>query len=623
MSRLSDRSGSAELLAQLGGVDPMTLTPRNVARIVRAADRLRPATNVRVAFCGTHSFEPLPEFLLAHGLIFGVGIAAHVAPYGQYMQQLMTDDSELLGFDPQIVMVSCALRQIAPRIHSDFGSVPPEELAAERDRILDHLGQAAEQAAARTSAIVLMANFPRPAHPALGIADGKQPVSEMEFYYSLNLELLTRFKDSDRIHIFDLDRLIGSEHASSAERMYFIAKRIWDAPRCNAIAQELLRYVVAATGRTRKCLVVDLDNTLWHGVVGEEGPDGVKVGPGSAIGEAFESHQHAIRALMSRGVLLAVSSKNNVADVAEVFARRKEMPLKWDDFAATDVSWNDKVSGLERLAAELNIGLDSMVFIDDNPAERAIVRDALPAIAVPELPPDPADYATFMRRLAYFEKPRVNKDDKIRLHDYAAQRGREQLRVAARDLEQYLVGLGTRIVVRRATASDLARVHELFSKTNQFNLTTHRYALGELQALLEREDTHLGVVTAEDRFSQMGTIGVYLLRRESDGIRLDSFLLSCRALGRGIETATMNCLKREVKEEFGASSLRAEFIPTAKNAPASRFLEQEGFRLVERKPEGTEEYVIEGASLMPRACAHVAIEHRMESNRISHEAKTH
>ena len=594
----------AELIGQKG---PSNLTPVEVRRAIRAGKRLGVRTDARVAFLGTHNFEPLPDYVQAHGLGLGIGVGTYTAPYGQYMPQLLDPDSAVCRYAPHVLMLSCSIRQIAPDLHYDFASLPPATLASERERILGHVIHAAESAALRTAAVVLIANFPRPAYPAVGVADTKQKMSEAEFYLDLNLELIRRLKSADRIYPFDLDRLVGGLRPKLSERMFFVAKTVWDESSCSAVAQEVLRYVVAATGRTRKCLVVDLDNTIWKGVVGEDGSSGVQVGPGSASGEAFESHQRAIRSLRHRGVMLAVCSKNNQADVDEVFSARSDMPLKWGDFVAAEVGWADKASGVRQLAADLNIGEDSMLFLDDNPAERAIVRGELPAVIVPELPNDPADYGSHLRQLVYFEKLRVNDDDLTRLADYKAQRQRKKLHSETRDLDKYLASLETSIVVRYARQADLGRAHELFNKTNQFNLTTRRYTLAEVQFFFSDPAANLGIVSARDRFGSMGTIGVFLVRRDEDGWLLDSFLLSCRALGRGIGTAIMNTLKAEVTRRPGPHRLTAEFIPTAKNAPASGFLERQGFTLLNRRDDGSAVYVLEGAALEPRHCPHVSV----------------
>lgn len=606
-----------ELRRIVATLDPLSLSPTHVAIINRAAERLSLPRDVRVAYAGSHSMDPLPACLRAHAVGLGIGISDFVAPYGQYMQQLLGDATELQAFRPDLLFISCALRQIAAHVHDEFESLAQAELLAERERILDHVVEVAELAAARLGATVLVGNFPRPVHPALGVADAKRELGETEFYLTLNLALLRRFKDSDRIHVVDLDRLAGGMSRPSAERMYFLAKSLWNPQQANHIAGELLRFLIAATGRTKKCLVVDLDNTLWGGVAGEDGPAGIQVGQGSFTAEAFESFQYAVRSLRGRGIVLTICSKNNPEDVTAVFAAREQMPLKLDDFAAREISWDDKATGLLNLAAALNIGADSLVFVDDNPAERAIVRAALPGVTVLELPPDPADYASFLRAQPVFDKLRIGADDLARLADYGSQVSRDRLRLEAGNLEDYLQGLGTEVHVRGAQPGDVARIHELFNKTNQFNLTTRRYSLADVERYLADPACRLGVATAGDKFGAMGTIGVYLV--ESSGVvaRLDSFLMSCRALGRGIETAVMNCIKREVVEHFGSRRILAEFVPTRKNAPAKGFLAAEGFRREGVAEDGTESYVLDESGFAARPGSHLKVLHEFESKLVT------
>ena len=603
-----------ELRDIVAGLGPACLSSTEVALVNRAAERLAFPVGLRFAYAGSHSMDPLPACLRARAVGLGIGVADFIAPYGQYMQQLLGEETELLAFDPDVLLISCTMRQLAPRIHNAFETLSKDALLAERDRILAHVTEVAELAAARLGATVLVGNFPRPGQPALGVADAKRELGEAEFYLTLNLELARRFRDSDRIHVVDLDRLVGGLRQDATEPMYFIAKIVWSPDQANHIAQELLRYVVAATGRTRKCLVVDLDNTLWGGVAGEDGPDGVRVGQGSPDAEAFESVQYAVRALRGRGIILAVCSKNNPEDALAVFSARDQMPLKLEDFSAREIGWDNKATGLLNLAAALNIGVDSLVFVDDNPAERAAVRAALPGVTVLEMPADPADYATFLRAQPLFDKLRVSADDLARLADYSLQQGRERMRVEAGNLEDYLRGLGTNVHVRPAQPVDVARVHELFNKTNQFNLTTQRYSLADVERFLADPAYRLGVASAADNFGAMGTIGLFLAEVRGGVARLDSFLMSCRALGRGIETAVMNCVKREMAEKFACRQMYAKFIPSGKNTPAKDFLAAEGFELEETSQEGAESYRLDEPGFAPRPCSHLAVVHEFEGN---------
>lgn len=596
-----------ELHRAVASIDPFLMSPRDVAVVNRAAKRIGITRDFRVAYTGTHSFQPLPEYLEAHAIGSGIGIQSYISPYGQYMQELLDDRSGLIEFRPQLLFISCALRQLAPRVYNEFGSLTKDELRSEKTRILEQLAEVATVASERLGATVLLGNLARPPFPQLGIADLKAECGETEFYLTLNLELLERFKDSARVHIVDLDRLAGGMRRPSAEKMFFMAKSIWTDFQCNAIAQELLRYAIAATGRTRKCLVVDLDNTVWGGVAGEDGPEGVRIGQGSALAEAFESFQYAVRGLRQRGIMIAIASKNNPPDVEAVFNRRDPMPLTLSDFSAKEIGWGDKGSGVLNVAADLNIGTDSLVFADDNPAERAIVRGTVPGVEVLEMPSDPADFADFLRRQVWFEKLKVGEDDVARMQHYSIEQERQRLRTGATNLEQYLRELGTEVIVRLALPSDIPRVHELFNKTNQFNLTTRRYTLAEVERFQTEPKFTLGIASARDNFGEMGTIAVFLLESHGELVRLDSFLMSCRALGRGIETAIMNCVKQKVSQSVSVQRLEATFIPTKRNNPAKDFLGDQGFELLDRTADGSEQFCLLRENSAPIPCEHLEL----------------
>jgi len=337
---------------------------------------------------------------------------------------------------------------------------------------------------------------------------------------------------------------------------------------------------------------------------------GLKVGTGDPVGEAYADFQHAIRALTRRGVLLAIASKNNPEDVDSVFQQRSDMPLRREDFSVVQISWNSKVQALETIANTLEIGIDSLVFMDDNPAERAMVRGALPQVLVPELPDSPALYANFLRRQGWFERLQITTEDHGKTRQYRDQAERAAVRRASGSLDQYLVDLGTELEVRRAGPKDLPRIHQLFNKTNQFNLTTRRYGLGEVEEFAGSPRHLLCVASARDRYGELGQIGVFLVDVDGKDATLDSFLVSCRALGRGIESAMMNALKQTMRRLLPDGVLIARFMPTPKNAPARGFLEAQGLRLVDVGPGGEMAFRTPIADLQPIDTPHIGVQCR-------------
>ena len=607
-----ERIRSAETFAGvyecLRAVDPEGLTARDVALIEAALERTRGPVDLRIAFAGSHTFEPLPQYVRAHFAMAGVGAETYVAPYGQYVQEVLAPHSGLVQFAPNVIFLSVLLRQISADVNERFAALSSAQRRAEKERILDHVLQWTAAAKSATDAIVVVADFPRPGSRLLGIADMKLEYGETEFYAELNLELLRALKNDDRAHVLDMDGLSaqwGGARAFSA-KMYYMAKSPWTAAFCNAIAAELLRYGIAASGLTKKCLVMDMDNTLWGGVLGEEGTAGVRVGPGEPEAEAYEDFQRAMKALAGRGVLLAICSKNNRADVEELFAARPEMPLALGDFAAAEINWEPKHENLARIAGALNIGIDSLLFVDDSAAECLLVQRTLPAVQTLHLGPDPAANRDAVLGLPWLERLAITAEDAAKRAQYAANARRAGRKQQAADMAAYLAELGTELTVADARPENVQRVHQLFAKTNQFNVTTKRYGIADVQSFLEDDRWTLVIGSVQDTFGEMGIIGLYLVELERRAARIDSFILSCRALGRDVESAFMNHLKQRFLLSGRADALQATFVPTRKNAPAEGFFEAQGFDLVRADlPDGRKSYALARERAELRACEHI------------------
>jgi FkbH-like protein len=572
---------------------------------------------VRVAYLSNFTLDLLPPQVETAAVAAGLAVEGYAAPFGQYFQAVLDGASELVAFRPDVVFLALSLRLLRPEPLARFGALPAAERRALVTEIVAHL-EAWVAAALRLGATLVLANFASPIQPGAGVvADSKAEYGESELYLDLNREILCRCKGNPRVQLFDLDRLasgFGKERVLD-RKLFYLARMEWSPAFLPAVAGELVRHLVAARGLARKCLVLDLDNTLWGGVVGEEGAAGVRIGPGDPEGEAYLDFQRRVKALEERGILLAVCSRNNPADVQEVFATRREMALRRDDFAAFDVSWDPKHEGLQRIAAELGLGLDSLVFLDDNPAEIALVQQLLPAVEAVLLPPDPAEYAAQLDRLPWFEKATILPEDRGKTAQYRENRERRALEETAGYLESYLASLETVLTLRRAGPGDLPRAHQLFAKTNQFNLTTIRYALPELERLAADPACHLGLVAARDRFGDLGTIGAFLLRREEEALVIDSFLLSCRALGRGIESAVMNEVKALFLATTGCREFQARFVPTPRNRPAEGFYEREGFRRAGRTEEESL-YVLTREEARPTACPWIEVATRSASCKV-------
>lgn len=598
-----------DIAAALAGADVGGLAGREVTVISRQIDKLRQHADIRIAYLGNHTIEPLPQYVSVAGASAGVQVAGYVGDFNQYYQEILGDDRGLRAFDPDLMVVSLSLRELAPQVYYGFSKLDAPAKRAEHDAIVRHIVEWADAAIKATNASLLIANFVTPAWSHAGIADLHDHGGETEFYMRLNLELMIRFAGNPRVYLFDLERVVsrfGKSRAFNATT-YYLARMPWQEELLPHLAEELVRYVHAYLGRAKKCLVLDLDNTLWGGVVGEDGPEGIEIGQNSPAGEAFAEFQQAVLALKNRGIILAINTKNNYDDVQDLFRRRQDMPLKLEDFSSIQINWDSKHENVIKIAQELNIGIDSLVFVDDNPAECALIAEMLPAVTVVQLSGDPAQYADLLHGLRAFEKLSITEEDRVKARQYQENRQRSQHLEAVGDLDRYLAGLETEVSIRAPSDGNRARVHQLFAKTNQFNLTTKRYSPADIDRFMQDGDFVLRIIDAKDRFGELGTIGVYLIDLSNGVARVDSFLMSCRAIGRGIETAAMNGIKEQFLLKQDYTELLATFVPTKKNLPARDFYESQGFALIGETASGERSFTLRAGEAALIACPHVVV----------------
>lgn len=337
--------------------------------------------------------------------------------------------------------------------------------------------------------------------------------------------------------------------------------------------------------KRKKCLVLDLDNTLWGGVLGEEGIDGIQIG-GDYPGKAFLYFQKALSHLSRSGVILAVCSKNNEQDVIEAWEKNPYMILRKDAFVAYRINWNDKATNIKELAVELNIGLDSFVFVDDNPTERELVKQMLPMVSVPDFPEQPYELPVFFKHLVedYFKVYSITKEDRQKTEQYKANAARAQLQNSFADFDKYVESLDIQISIEQADEFNIQRIAQMTQKTNQFNLTTKRYTDADVRNFIEK-GWRIWCISVADKFGDNGITGTVMIA----GDEIDTFLLSCRILGKGIEVAFAQKVCAMLAES-GVDLLKAKYIPTTKNAQVKDFYEKCGFTCQVENEDGSKEY---------------------------------
>ncbi|HBS79813.1 MAG TPA: methoxymalonyl-ACP biosynthesis protein [Pseudomonas sp.] len=574
------------LAAQLAGYRrDFTLTTR-LDRL--ASEGLRALANgeasvsglqpLRIALLSSHTVDHLVPAIRVAGLQRRLALSVHVAPYGMYRQALLMDDPELASFAPQLIVLALDARDAPLQLPLEASQQDVDAAVAER---VDELRLLWRRARERYAAQVVQQTIVPADPPIFGSFEALVPVSPYALIERLNAAIRAAARE-DGVLLMDLawEAARGSYGDGLAEPVrWYQAKQLVSPNLAPLYGDQLARIAAASAGLSRKCLVLDLDNTLWGGVVGDDGVDGIHLGQGSPSGEAFLAFQRYAAQLARRGIILAVCSKNDLS-VAEAAFNHPEMALKRSDIAAFVANWEDKAGNLRRIASMLDIGLDSLVFVDDNPAERDIVRRELPEVAVPELPDDVADYPARVAAAGYFEAVSFTSDDATRGRNYALNAERKAAMSQATDMEGYLRGLEMVLTATPIGAAELARSTQLINKTNQFNLTTRRYSEAEVERIASDPAAVALAIRLADKFGDNGLISVVLARPDaavaSDELLIDSWLMSCRVLGRQVEDAVLDVLAAAATAA-GYHALIGEYRPTERNGMVAEHFPRLGF----------------------------------------------
>jgi FkbH-like protein len=568
---------------RLGYLDAIQLD-----RAVTGDAELRAAGDpaVRIALLGAFTLEHLVPFVRVAALRHGLNLEVYTGAYGQYRAELTDPGSALHGFRPDVVLLSIDVREAVAGVALDAtADVAESALDAFVDQLRD-LWQAARDS---LGAAVVQQTALDTFEPLFGSHDRIVAGAPFRLVERLNHKLADAAA-MERVALLDIARAAARDGLDAwFDAPRWLQAKMEIAPQAGPTFGELLARVVGALrGRSRKCLVLDLDNTVWGGVVGDLGVEGLVLGAGSAAGEAFAGVQRYAKRLAERGIILAVCSKNEASVAEAAFRDHPEMVLRRADIAAFVANWDDKAVNLRRIAEQLNIGLDSLVFVDDNPAERARVRDSLPAVAVPELPTDPAGYVRCVAEAGYFEAVAFTVEDRRRAGQYAANTEREALRGASQSMDEFLRGLGMSTVFGPVQPVDVQRVAQLLNKTNQFNTTMRRYTAQEVGAIAADPEYLALQFRLLDRFGDNGLVSVMLLRTCADAcdeLEIENWVMSCRVFGRELEVEALN-IAAESARARGVRALRASYQPTDRNAVVRTLYPSLGFAPLGATPVG-------------------------------------
>ena len=547
---------------------------QRVAQFEHRADR--PPCNIRLAVLRDYSADQLAPLLKYDSIVEGLSPEVWVGVYDAIADDLLNATSPIRTNPPDLLIVT---------MHAPLDEFLSSAFAERRGSKVTAILGALENYLAATPALALVSTLAAPDFSPDGVAcpGVESAQGQLEAINRRITEFAARYPR--RVFVFDINRQIrrlGAERAFDARgEMRFGAPYRMDLLR--AFSSEAMRIVFALKGRSRKCVVLDCDNTLWGGIIGEDGLDGIVLDAGTYPGCAYHQFQRALARLQERGILLALCSKNDEAAVFEVFDRHPHAALKRHHFAAWQINWERKSANLAAIAAKLNIGLDALIFVDDNPAEIAEVNAALPEVLT-RLVPEGALHRlpTMLFQLPQLDQLEVSQEDRQRTEFFRQEADRSRVRAEFASEMDYLRALEISATIRPASLDQVGRLAQLSQKTNQFNLTTRRYSDAEIRALLAEPDATIISLSARDRFGYYGLTGLIVARRQDDDGIIEACLMSCRVLSRRLEIAMVRSTLEILSPRWTARRWRAHYAPTRKNALAASFWETAGFTEVSR-----------------------------------------
>jgi FkbH-like protein len=591
-----ERSSSGDALGALDALARVAMVSDDVASWI-GADRLAarlvadpaagswPRRRLRIALLSSHTSAHLAAALRVAALAHRVLVETYESGYRTFEQEILDETSGLYAFRPDVVVLAVDHRET--RL-ADQAS----DLAGDVRREVDRWHGLWDLLRRRTGALVVQHTFVAPVDDPWGEAGATATGGRRRALRRLNLELGDGLPPG--VHLVDAEAVAFTVGADVwfDPRYWYASKHAVGLGAVGHLAQRTTDVVVAALGLARKVLVLDLDNTLWGGVIGEDGLGGIVLG-GGPEGEAFVDLQRYVRELSRRGIVLAVCSKNSPDDARLPFGRHPDMQLTLDDFVVFEASWDPKPDMLRRIAASIGVGTDALVLVDDNPLERALVRHELPEVGVVELPPEPSGYVRALARFPGLQSAGLTTEDARRTEQYRARSRGLDLERRATSREEFLRSLDMVATIEERHETNRSRIVQLIGKTNQLNLTGRRHTDADVERLASVDGAIVWAMRVRDVFDDHGIVAALVAVPDGPALRLDTFVMSCRVLGRTAELALLGALV-ERAAAAGWPRIVGEFVPTGRNSPAAGILGAAGFRLV-----GTDDAGVQTWELLP------------------------
>jgi len=535
---------------------------------------------IKVAILSSFTINGLEEAIRVKCAESDITCATYLCGYGQYNQDILDQSSKLYEFSPDITFIIIDTRSVLSTLFYTPYTIPANDRRTYIDKRVADFVNLVKTFKNRTGSKLVLTNCSIPTYSPYGICEVRTEYGLKEMVYDFNARLADAFRSDPQVFLFDFNSFVSKYGEINVldYRQFLVGDIKVSLSYIPHLAEELMGYVKANLGVNRKCIVLDLDNTLWGGIIGEDGFDRIDLSL-KPPGMAFMEFQRVLLALYQRGVILAINSRNNEDEALRAIRDHPFMVLREEHFATMKINWSDKISNIKEIAQELNIGLDSIVYFDDDPINRELMSKAIPQIKTVDLPDDPSLYASTLMQINDFNTLVMTNEDRNRGEMYRQEHKRTELKRSSSNLEDFLKQLEIRVTMKKANNFTIPRIAQLTLKTNQFNLTTRRYQEEDVETLAQDHTKLIGCAQTQDKFGNNGITGVYIVNKNHVDKEwfIDTFLLSCRVMGRGIEDAMMGYILSKAKEE-GVTKVKAEFIPTKKNKPCEQLLPNFGFK---------------------------------------------
>jgi FkbH-like protein len=593
-------SSSERMGKEVQALASFSLDFNQLERLAKAIGKLRgsggsvaPLTPFKLGLLSNSTVDFIVPALVASAARHGIDLHCIPGHYDQVVQDAIDPTSAVNKADLDAILVAIDYRGLP--LHTTPGD--REAAQSTIEAVKGHLATIRDGLRKNSRAICIFQTIAAPPESLFGSIERALPGAMRNLIDAINLSIAESVAATEDV-ILDVAAIaetvgLGEWHCP---RQWNLGKLPFSDTYLPLYADHVSRVIAAMRGKSRRCLILDLDNTLWGGIIGDDGLEGIRVAQGDAAGEAYLSVQRMALSLRDRGVVLAVSSKNEDEIARSPFRKHPEMLLREDHFAVFQANWNDKATNIKAIAGELALGLESMVLLDDNPVERGLVREILPQVAVPELPEDPALYARTLAAAGYFEAVLFSKEDAKRADYYQDNARRVALQKQAGDIDAYLASLDMEITFQPFDETGRARITQLINKSNQYNLTTRRYSETDTAATEHDPACYTLQVRLKDRFGDNGMISVVICRPASGRVwDVDTWLMSCRVIGRRVENMVLQEILN-VARERGITQITGKFIPTERNKLVVDHYAKLGFIKMSEEADGTTSWSLDVAT---------------------------